>query len=443
MRNLFRNRRGSVAFATVVALVPLIGVIALGGEAGTWYVTKQQAQNAADAAAYSGALKFACGLAPSSCTDTSSVDYRGKQFAAQNAFCNAGDTSYPGSRCATSLPSGMSQTVQIAELGGNRVQATVSQQQPAYLATLLGLTTVAIGATAVAQVITLANPCVISLQDPISFQGSTTVRSSNCGLASNNKDSNSIDFTGNGLDVSNAGSISGQGGCKQTGGSQCDNAITFASPVPDPLSGLNAPMASLRAANFANGKCAAGAAPTAYDAAHKCYNDKFTFAPGGSPYNLNGVYFFSGDLKIQSVTITGTATLILLPPKFLNNGDSGATLSIIGNPTMQLTALSSVSTAQVPPALASVLGLMSKLLIYDPETTAGKKTVNISGNSTSFFSGIVYAPNASVQYTGSTVSSTCTQVIAKGVTLSGNSNFDNSGCPASSKAEIHIVRMVQ
>jgi hypothetical protein len=158
---------------------------------------------------------------------------------------------------------------------------------------------------------------------------------------------------------------------------------------------------------------------------------------------LNGVYFFSGDLKIQSVTITGTATLILLPPKFLNNGDSGATLSIIGGPTIQLTALSSVSSAQVPPALTSVLGLMSKLLIYDPETTAKNKTVNISGNSSSFFTGITYAPNASVQYTGSNVSSTCTQVIAKGVTLSGNSNFDNSGCPATAKAEIHIVRMVQ
>ena len=34
------------------------------------------------------------------CTDTNSVDYRAKQFAAQNAFCNAGDTSYPGSQCA-------------------------------------------------------------------------------------------------------------------------------------------------------------------------------------------------------------------------------------------------------------------------------------------------------------------------------------------------------
>ena len=47
MHNLLRCRRGSAAFATVAALVPLIGVVALGGEAGSWYVTKQHAQNAA------------------------------------------------------------------------------------------------------------------------------------------------------------------------------------------------------------------------------------------------------------------------------------------------------------------------------------------------------------------------------------------------------------
>src|SRR6266566_443028 len=101
MRGLLHSRRGSAAFATVIALVPLIGVVALGGEAGSWYVTKQHAQNAADAAAYAGALRLACSLAPSACTDTQSLDYRGKEFAAQNTFCNAGDTSYPGSRCLT------------------------------------------------------------------------------------------------------------------------------------------------------------------------------------------------------------------------------------------------------------------------------------------------------------------------------------------------------
>src|SRR5204863_5671056 len=112
MRNLLRCRRGSVAFATVVALVPLIGVVALGAEAGSWYVTRQSAQNAADAAAYSGALRLACRLSGGSCDNTHNEDYRGKEFAAQNAFCASGDsTTYPGRACPASLPAGFSQAV--------------------------------------------------------------------------------------------------------------------------------------------------------------------------------------------------------------------------------------------------------------------------------------------------------------------------------------------
>src|SRR5215831_16321361 len=92
MHNLLRCRRGSAAFATVVALVPLIGVVALGGEAGSWYVTKQHAQNAADAAAISGGWSLVCSINAQkgvACTDTNSADYRARQFAAQNGFCDA------------------------------------------------------------------------------------------------------------------------------------------------------------------------------------------------------------------------------------------------------------------------------------------------------------------------------------------------------------------
>src|SRR5438132_4474534 len=156
MHNLLRCRRGSAAFVTVIALVPLIGVVAVGGEAGSWYVTKQHAQNAADSAAMSGAYTIAIQKAAvPTISDSQTYVYRGKQFAAQNAFCNAGDTSYPGSQCAPSLPTGISQTVQINLLtswngvSGNFVQAIVSQQQPAYLAKVLGLSTVNIPAQAI------------------------------------------------------------------------------------------------------------------------------------------------------------------------------------------------------------------------------------------------------------------------------------------------------
>src|SRR6478609_2157373 len=93
MHNLLRCRRGSVALATVIALVPLIGVVALGAEAGSWYVTRQHAQNAADSAAMSGAFTIAiANAAVPAISDAQTYDYRGKEFAAQTGFCNATDT---------------------------------------------------------------------------------------------------------------------------------------------------------------------------------------------------------------------------------------------------------------------------------------------------------------------------------------------------------------
>ena len=148
MRNLLRCRRGAAAFATVVALVPLIGVVALGAEAGSWYVTKQHAQNAADAAAYSGGLTWHARLLEQ-CPDTQSRGLSGQRICRTERVLQRGrHHRYPGSRCATSLPTGISQAVQINTLtswngvNGNFVQATVSQQQPAYLAKLFGLSTV-------------------------------------------------------------------------------------------------------------------------------------------------------------------------------------------------------------------------------------------------------------------------------------------------------------
>ncbi|MDN5005307.1 pilus assembly protein TadG-related protein [Bradyrhizobium sp. GCM10027634] len=453
MRDLLRSRRGSVAFATVIALVPLIGVVSLGAEAGSWYVTKQHAQNAADAAAYSGALKLECktvaqGGGPT-CTDTQTEDYRAKQFAAQNAFCNGGDTTvYPGSRCA-SLPTGISQQVSVV-VSSNQVQATVSQTQPAYLAQLLGLSTVTIGATAIAQVDTLTLPCVLSLTDPLVFQGNTTIKAPNCGLSSNaTNPSNAVQFTGNSTDLTQVKSVSAAGGCSQTGGTQCNTAITFASPTPNPLSALDTAIASLTTASFTGGAC--GATLKAYGpvtaTTGPCYNNGWS--PSGTVNLTSGVYFFDGAVKLSSssLTITGTVTLILLPKSTGKNGFSGASLTINGGPTIQLTGLSKITASQVPAALGSTtnLALLSGIVIYDPETTTKNQTVNISGSSTTYFSGITYAPNADIVYQGNTTqTNSCNEVIAKGITLSGSSNFDNSTCSVSNPAAVtHYVHLVQ
>lgn len=454
MRDMLRCRRGSVALATVIALVPLIGVVALGAEAASWYVTKQRAQDAADAAAYSGALLLECttvaqGGGPS-CADTQTADYRARQFAAQNSFCDGTDTnSYPGSRCPASFPSGTSRAVSIV-VGTNQVQATVSQTQPAYLAKLFGLSTVTIPATAIAEVDNLALPCVLSLTDPLAFQGNASIQTkNNCGMSSNDTDpSTSVQFTGNSVDISQVASISGVGGCSQTGGTQCSKVITSAAATPDPLSGLATAISALTTASFTGGtKGVCTTSPTAYVAGTSpCYNSGWT-APKGTT-TLSGVYFIDGPVTISSsnVIVKGTATLILLPKTTGKNGFSGGSLTINGGPTIQLTGLATVAATQVPAVLGTTatLNLLKGLVIYDPETTSKNQSVNISGSSTTFFSGVTYAPNADVTYQGNTQSTGCNEVIAKGITLSGSSTFNNTSCPAPNGGAItHYVRLVQ
>jgi len=430
MRNLLRCRRGSAAFATVVALVPLIGAVALEAEGGSWYVTRQHAQNAADAAAYSGALRLACSLASSSCTDTQSVSYRGKEFAAQNAFCNADDTSYPGSRCLTSLPSGISQTVQIASLtswngvSGNFVQATVSQQQPAQLARVLGLSTVTIGATAVPGVQGLSKPpCALALTGSISFQGSPTINAPNCGMASNDNASNALNFTGGGMSI-NLGSLSAAGGC--TGAASfCNTAYAYMPPVSNPfaaLDGVSMPTLS---------NCT-GSGLTAYSAATPCKNDNVSLT-GNTTILLNGgVYFISGTLTLKGTTaITGTALFILLP---------GATFSMKGTGTINITGNSSVAASQLPTALQSYASLFANMAIYDQSSAA----VSIGGSSDLSFNGNMYLPNAAVTFQGNPTVNNCGELIAASIAFNGNATLDNTGCSSATKLpSTQYVKLVQ
>jgi hypothetical protein len=422
MLNLLRCRRGSAAFATVAALAPLIGAVVLGGEFASWYVTIQQAQNAADAAAYSGGL----GCANTQSCTSAIAQAAGQPFAQKNGFSNT-------------APQAVSIGVLSSWNGDNGtfVRAQVSQTQPVYLAAVLGLSSpVSLGATAIAKVgVNPKPPCVLALNDSLSFQGSPTLSSPTCGVASNSTAPNAINFTGNGgLDI-NAPSFA-VGGCSQTGGNQCDNTITYSAPVPNPLNGLDSAMSLLKASDFSGGKCNLSLSPLPSYESHKCYYDKDPKINGGTT-NLNGTYFFSADLTIGgSAIVKGTATLVLF---------GTAHLKISGGPTIQLTAPK--DHLQLPPALSSVSGLMTDLLIYDPEPY-NKNGVNITGGSDSFFNGTVYVPNTPLTYGGNTAVGTpnpgCFQVIAYAVTFSGNTKLDDSKCISDGAPgfQVKYVRLV-
>jgi hypothetical protein len=434
MRKLLRCRRGSIALGTVVALVPLVGALALGGEAASWYVTKQNAQNAADSAAYSGALRLACSIPGSGtcATDAHSVAYRGKEFAAQQAYCNSGDTAYPGSRCST-LAEGVSQSVAIdigtyssgtwtTSASGSYVRAKVQQTQPAYLTALLGVSTINIPAQAIAQVKTVFKPCTLALTGPISFQGSPNINSPNCGLASNDTANNALDFTGGGMTM-NVGSLTAAGGCKGAS-SFCSSAMTYQPTVTNPFAALDAVILPSLST------CSGNSALTAYSAATPCRNDNVKLT-GNSTINLTGgVYFISGKLTLTGTTaIAGTALFVLLP---------GASFDMKGTGTINVTANASLTAAQLPAVLRPYASpssstcvstntcLLNNMVLYDQSNVA----VTIGGNSQISFGGDMYAPNAAVTYQGNPTVNACGQLVAASIAFNGNATFDNSGCSA-------------
>jgi Flp pilus assembly protein TadG len=423
VRNLLRCRRGSVAFATVIALVPLIGVVALGAEAGSWYVTKQNAQNAADAAAYSGGLTLACSISGSTNCDTAQtyVD-RGKQFAAQNGFCNAGDSL---SGCA--LPTGTSRTVQIDQPTANRVRAVVSQQQPAYLAAVLGLSTVNIGAQAIVEIKNPKDLCALGLgpdNNGLTIGGSSNITGNGCGLMSDTavKYNSTPTFSGSGW------AVNGVNGCVASAG-HCALSVPYnynMLPATNPLAildGTNQSFNSWTSTGSPNDLACSGTltpnnSTNLYRKLTCTTGDTVTFSPGT-------YFFYNGAIKINGGTVNGTGvTLVLL-------GDSS--LSISGG-TVNLSA----------PAINSTSSALNGVLIDDQAPSKSSNNVTINGSTVSL-GGAMYFPNVDVTWGGNVqnTSTTCTEVIAKTLTINGNAYLSTANCAPGTVAQSQVVALVQ
>jgi Putative Flp pilus-assembly TadE/G-like len=420
LRNLLRCRRGSAAFATVAAMVPLIGVVALGAEAGSWYVTKQHAQNAADAAAYSGALRVACSI-PGKCDQAHDYIYRGEQFAAQNRFCNAGG-SYPGSNCAP-LPAGTTQTVQIDQPTGDRVRAIVSQHQPGYLSRVLGLFPggLDIRAQAIAQVQNPKDLCFLGLNG-LTIGGSSTITGNGCGMMSNTdvKYNGDPNFSGPGW------AVNAVKGCVASAG-HCDVGVPHnynMLPSTNPLQVLDTESFNTRTGNTkpCGGNVTNGQTCSLSPNSTGAYSDLKVNA-GGTVNFAPGTYFFYNAKIDFSGTVNGTGvTFVLL-------GNSG--LSIGSSATVNLSA----------PTTNTTSSHLNGVLI-DDQATGG---VTVNGNGSVKLGGAMYFPKADVSWGGTAASSftTCSMVIANTLKINGNAYLSTNGCDPGTIAKTQVVALVQ
>lgn len=458
MRDLLHSRRGSVAFATVIALVPLIGVVSLGVEAGSWYVTKKNAQNAADAAAYSGALRLACTIAAATNCDPHSVDYRGKEFAAQNAFCNSNpkdNTPYPDSQCVTSLPSGISRAVQI-DIGdyvgdynagtfttppkgiGNAVRAIVRQQQPAYLAAVLGFKTVNIPSQAIALVQNPTKLCALALgpdTGALKLGGNLSNNGTGCGLMSDT----TVQFASTPVFNGSGWAVYGASGCTPSG--TCSNPGVphnyFMPNATNPLSMLDGESFNNRTGNSnpeTKVTCPVSPAPPA--GTKTCYTASSNAPPATGAYgNLTvttgdwldfapGTYvFYNATIKINGGTVTCSACT-KWPPA---GTGLGVTLVLLGDSSLSISGGTVALSAPVTNTFSSDL---NGVLIDDQAPTKSSNAVTINGGGTVSLGGAAYFPHVDVTWNGGTQSSntTCSEVIAKTLTMSGGGFLSTQGC---------------
>jgi Flp pilus assembly protein TadG len=386
LRDLLYCRRGSVAIMFTAIAIPAIGLTAFGAEYGSWHVIRRAAQNAADAAAYAGAIALVN-------NSGANVQTEGSKFAAQNNFEDGHTTSI-----------GATQTVRITATAnaGNTIDVTavISQKQPTFLASLWLPLGVQITASAVAEIQqNQEKPCALALTGGLTISGNQQFSGGDCVMQSNTNVTFNSDATFN---PPGPWFVDSSKGCK---GPHCNpanvtaNYATAPAVQPAALTGLET-------------ICPSQSSCTALNPSG---NWPSLTVKKGDPPLLAGTYFYHSLTVNAGGVLAGAGVNIVI-------GSGGLTIN--GGGKVDLHA--GVNNAISP--------YLDGVLIYDTEGTAASLSkVNINGDSTSVFGGAMFFPHGDVTWNGNAQgtlanSDICTEVVAGKLTFTGNTNLNITGC---------------
>jgi hypothetical protein len=411
------------------AAVPLIGLTALGAEAGSWYLIRRHAQNAADAAAYAGALALTLGQ---------SAPSEGINFAAQDGFTTS-------SNCPPGSPTQSVCVIVTSSNGGGNdtVRAVVTQNQPTLLASLFLGSTVAIIATAVAQVQHPEQVCALALAG-MTIGGSQNFTGGNCALASNTtvRFNSPPSFSGSGWAVAAAQ------GCLPNA-SNCTMPIGVSYNYSQPATTVPQALVTLEADNFFS--TSGGSSPP------NCSST--TCAPlNPSATSQGDLIVNNGGIQNLSCPSGSTSCTYIFNSITVRNG--GSLTSCVTQPSTAAAALTCTPNAGVNIVVGSgglningdlnleanptngAFPELSGVLFYDTETS---NNLQINGSSSSVYGGAMFFPNANVTWNGnSAASNNCTEIVAQQLSFSGNNatNLNFAGCPASVLPQTQVVLLI-
>jgi Flp pilus assembly protein TadG len=417
-KRLWRDRRGNALMIAGAAMPLLIGSVGLATDTIQWSLWNRQLQRAADSAAFAGAYaRF---------QEKSSSDAVTRDLTNNNHLWVPLNGGYP----QVSEPADTATFVRAVEV-------SLQVQQALTFSSMFLSTVPTITVTARAAAIDSGEFCVVALEDTntsgIIIQGSTIVNLG-CGMISNSPSASvSVGVNGTSHNVT-ADPVAGAGGVPDINGVTNEQSYHLAQPDPyENLYDMNVPAGvSCTGKNSPTKQVT----PTAAEAADGitevlnpgCYtgNNQFKFT-GGKTKLKPGTYYLNGsDFETQgTANITGTGVTIIL------TGSTPGQVKLSGTGVINLTA--------------PTTGPFAKMLLMQSPSASNSDGNIINGNNGSSFDGAIYFPNQGFEFTGSSAAATkCAMVVARRVSFSGNSNFQNNttGCVAPTKVKGKIIKLI-
>ncbi|MFZ3581685.1 pilus assembly protein TadG-related protein [Loktanella sp. DJP18] len=408
------DTRGAVAVMAALAFPVLVGGMALGTEAGYWYLSQRKLQQASDLAAYAAAVQLRSGRGRPDMVAAASDMAVASNFRLGNDTMDLNHPPTSGSRTADA----------------KAVEVVLNRQQVRFFTLIYDTDPVAISARAVAEIRGGGDACLLTL-DPttsgaITVSGSSEIIFQGCDVATNSNAQDAFLMSGGKVELT-AGCVHSVGGVSATSGltqTSCTGANTESPVIRDPYADLAEPLnvgtcvpGSVGSNNATTTVTPTETHPLGMPLRRYCaglnISGNVTF--GAGLYIVDG-----GTLQINASTdVSGNGVTF-----FLTNG---ATLAINGGATLNLSAPES--------------GPLAGLLFYAARGSVGVKH-SINGTAGSTLNGAVYFPTSDLDYSGN-FSGTygCTQIVTRRVTFTGNSSL-NVDCSAAGTRRIPVAETI-
>ncbi len=384
LSRLWKNRAGGVLVYFAIAAPVLIGVAGLSVDIGLWYANKRLAQSAADSAALAGALA----LRRTDETDPDAIQADVETAVNLDAAING-------------YSAGNGDDIDVDTSNSPQVEVIITRSMPGLLSQVVFAEPTDVAARAVAEA-NVNDSCIWSLSpngSGVQVSGSAQVDLA-CGVIANSSDGDGILENGTGcLTATEIKVVGGVGG-------DCINptADTGIAPVDDPLAALEAPPAPyLCDYNFPPFN--SGGGPIVFEPGVYCGQLKIT-TPSTRSVTFNpGLYILhnaSFDIGASS-NVTGTDVSFYLTSDTAGWGEN---ITFSGTPTISLSAPSD--------------GPLPGILFYHDRDAAATTHV-LTGGADMQLNGIIYFPNADLNFTGgSALNESASIIIANTVTFIGD-----------------------